>query len=42
MSEPSDAKLAGGRLRRMTGRDIHETHRVSTPLELLFDLYVVR
>ena len=41
MSEPSDAKLAGCRLRRMTGRDIHETHRVSTPLELLFDLTFV-
>lgn len=26
------------RLRRMTGRDPHEQHRVSSPLELLFDL----
>ena len=24
--------------RRMGGRDRHETHRVATPLELLFDL----
>ena len=24
--------------RRMGGRDPHETHRVATPLELLFDL----
>lgn len=28
-------------LRRMTGRDIHESHRVATPLELLFDLVFV-
>ena len=28
-------------LRRMAGRDIHESHRVSTPLELLFDLTFV-
>lgn len=27
--------------RRMTGRDPHETHRVATPLELLFDLTFV-
>jgi low temperature requirement protein LtrA len=27
--------------RRMAGRDIHETNRVSTPLELLFDLTFV-
>ena len=26
---------------RMNGRDIHESHRVSTPLELLFDLVFV-
>jgi hypothetical protein len=26
------------RITRMSGRDIHEDHRVSTPLELLFDL----
>ena len=42
MSVTADARLARGRLRRMTGRGIHETHRVSTPLELLFDLYGVR
>ena len=29
------------RRRRMAGRDIHESHRVSTPLELLFDLTFV-
>lgn len=29
------------RTRRMTGRDPHETHRASTPLELLFDLTFV-
>jgi low temperature requirement protein LtrA len=29
------------RLRRMTGRDPHEQHRVATPLELLFDLTFV-
>jgi len=29
------------RLRRMTGRDPHEDHRVATPLELLFDLTFV-
>ena len=29
------------RRRRMSGRDIHEAHRVSTPLELLFDLSFV-
>lgn len=28
-------------LRRMTGRDPHETHRAATPLELLFDLTLV-
>lgn len=28
-------------LRRMRGRDPHETHRVATPLELLFDLTFV-
>ena len=28
-------------LRRMAGRDIHESNRVSTPLELLFDLTFV-
>src|SRR5688500_2896044 len=29
------------RLRRMTGRDPHETHRTATPLELLYDLTLV-
>lgn len=29
------------RLRRMSGRDPHESHRVATPLELLFDLTFV-
>jgi low temperature requirement protein LtrA len=29
------------RLRRMSGRDPHEAHRVATPLELLFDLTFV-
>ena len=29
------------RIRRMTGRDPHEEHRVATPLELLFDLTFV-
>jgi low temperature requirement protein LtrA len=29
------------RLRRMSGRDPHEPHRVATPLELLFDLTFV-
>ncbi len=45
MSAPADATLAQTpakrRLRRMTGRDIDESHRVSTPLELLFDLTFV-
>ncbi|MFT3988443.1 low temperature requirement protein A [Aestuariivirga sp.] len=30
--------MANHRLSRMSGRDLHESHRVSTPLELLFDL----
>jgi low temperature requirement protein LtrA len=34
-------KVAVARRRRMSGRDIHEAHRVSTPLELLFDLTAV-
>ena len=29
------------RIRRMAGRDPHEEHRVTTPLELLFDLTFV-
>lgn len=32
---------AGRWVRRMTGRDPHETHRSATPLELLFDLTFV-
>jgi len=32
---------ASHRLRRMTGRDPHEEHRVATPLELFFDLTFV-
>jgi low temperature requirement protein LtrA len=35
------AGRAGRLLRRMSGRDIDEAHRVSTPLELLFDLTFV-
>lgn len=34
-------KHEGHAPRRMVGRDIHEAHRVSTPLELLFDLTFV-
>jgi low temperature requirement protein LtrA len=37
---PSGTSLAH-RLRRMSGRDPHERHRVATPLELLFDLTFV-
>lgn len=44
MSAPADVTLAllpaRRLLGRMTRRDIHELHRVSTPLELLFDLTV--
>jgi low temperature requirement protein LtrA len=32
---------ASHRIRRMSGRDPHEEHRVATPLELLFDLTFV-
>ncbi len=39
--DESPAHRALGIRRRMSGRDIHETHRVSTPLELLFDLTFV-
>ena len=45
MSESADVTVAPTParrlLRRMAGRDIHESHRVSTPLELLFDLTFV-
>ena len=34
------ARVAHGR-RRLTGRDPHESHRASTPLELLYDLTIV-
>jgi low temperature requirement protein LtrA len=41
----SDAQQRGPvtahRIRRMSGRDPHEEHRVATPLELLFDLTFV-
>ena len=33
--------VAAHRIRRMSGRDPHEEHRVATPLELLFDLTFV-
>jgi low temperature requirement protein LtrA len=39
-SHQTSADLAH-RLRRMSGRDPHEPHRVATPLELLFDLTFV-
>ena len=45
MSAPADGTLAQTSarrlLRRMAGRDVHEANRVSTPLELLFDLTFV-
>ena len=44
MSEPGTHQTSEGlahRLRRMSGRDPHEPHRVATPLELLFDLTFV-
>ena len=44
MSEPGSRQIGEGlahRLRRMSGRDPHESHRVATPLELLFDLTFV-
>jgi len=34
----SEAQTLHHHIRRMTGRDPHEAHRVATPLELLFDL----
>jgi low temperature requirement protein LtrA len=39
--EPPRPAVRAHRLRRMTGRDPHEQHRVATPLELLFDLTFV-
>jgi low temperature requirement protein LtrA len=44
VSEPASRQRSAGlahRLRRMSGRDPHEPHRVATPLELLFDLTFV-
>src|SRR5271154_762650 len=44
VSEPGSHQTSEGlahRLRRMSGRDPHEPHRVATPLELLFDLTFV-
>ena len=38
---PADSAAAHHRLRPMSGRDPHEEFRVSTPLELLFDLTFV-
>lgn len=39
---PGDAPLPALPLRRpMSGRDIHESHRSSSPLEALFDLTTV-
>lgn len=38
---PPEAVGPPHRLRRMSGRDPHEPHRVATPLELLFDLTFV-
>ena len=38
---PPPPALADCGSRRMRGRDIHEAHRVATPLELLFDLVFV-
>ncbi len=34
-------KVEVHRIRKMSGRDPHETHRTATPLELLFDLTFV-
>lgn len=41
MTQTTSDALAATRLRRMTGRNPRETHRVVTPLELLFDLTFV-
>jgi low temperature requirement protein LtrA len=38
---PTTTPTTTHRLRRMTGRDPHESHRVATSLELLFDLTFV-
>jgi low temperature requirement protein LtrA len=39
--EPPSHRVVAHRVRRMTGRDPHEEHRVATPLELLLDLTFV-
>jgi low temperature requirement protein LtrA len=44
VNEPGNRQTGAAfahRLRRMSGRDPHEPHRVATPLELLFDLTFV-
>jgi hypothetical protein len=44
VSEPGNHQTSAAfahRLRRMSGRDPHQPHRVATPLELLFDLTFV-
>lgn len=40
-SSPAQPVPGAPRRRRTQGRDIHESHRVATPLELLFDLVFV-
>ena len=40
-SHPPVGKVDVHRIRKMSGRDPHETHRTATPLELLFDLTFV-
>ena len=40
-SHPPAGKVDVHRIRKMSGRDPHETHRTATPLELLFDLTFV-
>ena len=39
--QPPRPTMSAHRVRRMSGRDPHEQHRVATPLELLFDLTFV-
>ena len=41
MTTPPAPQPLHHHLRRMAGRDLHEHHRVATPLELLFDLTFV-
>lgn len=40
-SEPTHTESYRHAVRKMAGRDSHESHRVATPLELLFDLTFV-